>query len=40
MGAFEHTNWVTTRKDEIQALKLNNTWSLVPVPLGRHNIGC
>ena len=26
--------------DELQGMKLNKTWSMVPLPKGKHSIGC
>lgn len=26
--------------DELEALESNNTWSIVPLPTGKHSIGC
>ena len=27
-------------KAKLDAMKLNNTWSIVPLPAGKHTIGC
>ncbi|KAL4341418.1 hypothetical protein GQ457_08G034010 [Hibiscus cannabinus] len=38
--ACKHLHWVQAMQEEIQALELNNTWSLVPMPLDKVVIGC
>lgn len=35
-----HPAWQTTMIQELQALRDNQTWSLVPLPLGKKAIGC
>ncbi|BBN69414.1 RmlC-like cupins superfamily protein [Prunus dulcis] len=32
--------WQEAMDEEIQALEQNNTWSITPLPAGKHPIGC
>ncbi|XP_039042111.1 uncharacterized mitochondrial protein AtMg00820-like [Hibiscus syriacus] len=38
--AIKDPLWVTAMQEEIQALELNNTWCVVPLPPGKVPIGC
>lgn len=38
--ALSRLEWVTTMKEECEALMRNGTWSLVSLPQGRRPIGC
>ncbi|KAE8733140.1 hypothetical protein F3Y22_tig00001478pilonHSYRG00086 [Hibiscus syriacus] len=38
--AIKDPLWVTVTQEEIQALELNNTWCVVPLPPGKVPIGC
>ncbi|XP_038998020.1 uncharacterized protein LOC120123099 [Hibiscus syriacus] len=38
--AIKDPLWVTAMQEEIQALELNNTWSVVPLSPGKVPIGC
>lgn len=35
-----HPKWQADMKEELNALKYNNTWSLVSLPVGKRAIGC
>lgn len=37
--AVKFAHWRQAMNDEIQAMKQTNTWSIVPLPPGHHNIG-
>ncbi|KAL6321989.1 hypothetical protein AAG906_035908 [Vitis piasezkii] len=36
----KHPEWLSTMDDEIQALKKNDTWDLVPRPINHNVVGC
>ena len=38
--AFHTPEWTQAMKDEFQAKQTQQTWSLVPLPQGKHAIGC
>lgn len=38
--AMRYPNWVNAVKEELIALAINNTWSLIPLPGGRIPTGC
>ena len=38
-AASDH-NWVTAMEHELQALKANDTWDVVPLPVNKKPIGC
>ncbi|XP_078160840.1 uncharacterized protein LOC144556253 [Carex rostrata] len=38
--AIRDPNWRKAIADEIGALELNKTWTIEPLPLGKHPIGC
>lgn len=38
--AAKTPEWVRAMNEEIRALKSNQTWSLVPLPLNKKAIGC
>ena len=38
--ALQDSKWFSAMTDEFQALKRNNTWTLVPLPPHRNAIGC
>ncbi|KAE8662571.1 No pollen germination related 2 [Hibiscus syriacus] len=38
--AIKNPLWDTAMQEKIQALELNNTWCVVPLPLGKVPIGC
>ncbi|KAL0451427.1 UNVERIFIED_CONTAM: Retrovirus-related Pol polyprotein from transposon RE2 [Sesamum latifolium] len=40
LEAVKHIQWRDAMKEELDALERNCTWSLVPLPLGKHPIGC
>ena len=38
--AVQYPEWKAAMDKEIEALEVTNTWSLVPLPLGKRPIGC
>ena len=38
--AIQFSQWRTAMKEEIDAMESNNTWTIVPLPEGKHSIGC
>jgi len=38
--ASKHDCWIETMVEELAALSANNTWTLIPLPLGKKAIGC
>lgn len=38
--AVKHDHWKLAMKEETDAMKNNETWSVVPVPIGKKSIGC
>jgi len=38
--ALENKDWVQAMKEEMNALKKNNTWEVVTLPMGKKPIGC
>lgn len=40
LEALEHSHWKAAMNNEYQALLKNNTWTLIPLPLGKKLLGC
>ena len=38
--AAKHEHWRNAMKEELNAMKANETWSIVPLPEGKRTIGC
>ena len=38
--AAKFPHWQQAMSEELQAMEENNTWSVVPLPKGKHSIGC
>ncbi|KAL5750488.1 hypothetical protein ACOSP7_025091 [Xanthoceras sorbifolium] len=38
--ALQHPLWTASMQEEFDALQRNQTWSLVPAPIGRKIVGC
>ena len=38
--AVTYPKWKKAMHKELKAMEDNNTWSLVPLPHGKHSIGC
>ena len=38
--AKQNPKWLSAMQEELQALKKNNTWELVPLPAGKKTVGC
>ena len=38
--ALSNPKWATAMQEELEALKKNNTWKLVPLPRGKKVVGC
>src|SRR4051812_12018205 len=38
--AKQDPRWLSAMQEELQALKKNNTWELVPLPAGKRAVGC
>lgn len=37
---IKHSQWIAAMKSELEALKLNDTWIITNLPLGKTPIGC
>src|SRR4051812_3861835 len=38
--AKQDPRWLSAMQEELQSLKKNNTWELVPLPAGKRDVGC
>ncbi|KAI3729444.1 hypothetical protein L6452_18102 [Arctium lappa] len=38
--AAENSEWISAMEEELKAMELNKTWTVVPLPEGKNSVGC